>query len=52
MPAERDTLYNIVRSFADGDDTASPLDAVDDAESRFGSYRRLVASGTFRFTQR
>ena len=52
VPAERDTLYNIVRRFADGDDEASPLDAVDDAESRFGSYRRLVASGTFRFTQR
>jgi 7,8-didemethyl-8-hydroxy-5-deazariboflavin synthase CofH subunit len=52
VPAERDTLYNIVRHFADGDDEASPLDTVDDAESRFGSYRRLVASGTFRFSQR
>jgi 7,8-didemethyl-8-hydroxy-5-deazariboflavin synthase CofH subunit len=52
VPAERDTLYNIVRHFTDGDDETSPLDTVDDAESRFGSYRRLVASGTFRFTQR
>jgi 7,8-didemethyl-8-hydroxy-5-deazariboflavin synthase CofH subunit len=52
VPAERDTLYNIVRHFADGDDEASPLDRVEDAESRFGSYRRLVASGTFRFSQR
>lgn len=52
VPAERDTVYNIVRYFADGDDEASPLDAVEDAESRFGSYRRLVASGTFRFNQR
>jgi 7,8-didemethyl-8-hydroxy-5-deazariboflavin synthase CofH subunit len=52
VPAERDTLYNIVRHFPDGDDAASPLDRVEDAESRFGSYRRLVASGTFRFTQR
>src|SRR5262245_914301 len=52
VPAERDTLYNIVRRFADGDDEASPLDAVQDAEARFGSYRRLVASGTFRFTSR
>ena len=52
VPAERDTLYNIVRLFADGNDEASPLDTVEDAESRFGSYRRLVASGTFRFTQR
>src|SRR5712692_2779458 len=52
VPAERDTLYNIVRHFADGDDETSPLDRVEDAESRFGSYRRLVASGTFRFSQR
>jgi 7,8-didemethyl-8-hydroxy-5-deazariboflavin synthase CofH subunit len=52
VPAERDTLYNIVRRFADGDDEAAPLDRVEDAESRFGSYRRLIASGTFRFTQR
>jgi hypothetical protein len=52
VPAERDTLYNIVRHFSDGDDDASPLDRVEDAESRFGSYRRLIASGTFRFTQR
>jgi FO synthase subunit 2 len=52
VPAERDTLYNILRHFPEGDDDASPLDRVDDAESRFGSYRRLVASGTFRFTQR
>src|SRR6266436_5427538 len=52
VPAERDTLYNIVRHFADGDNEASPLDRVEDAESRFGSYRRLVASGTFRFSQR
>jgi FO synthase subunit 2 len=52
VPAERDTLYNIVRHFPDSDDEASPLDRVEDAESRFGSYRRLIASGTFRFTQR
>jgi FO synthase subunit 2 len=52
VPAERDTVYNILRTFADGDDEASPLDRVEDAESRFGSYRRLIASGTFRFTQR
>jgi FO synthase subunit 2 len=51
VPAERDTLYTILRRFEDGDDAASPLDAVEDAESRFGSYRRLVASGTFRFTR-
>jgi FO synthase subunit 2 len=52
VPAERDTLYNIVRTYADGEDPASPLDAIDDADARFGSYRRLIASGEFRFTQR
>jgi FO synthase subunit 2 len=52
VPAQRDTLYSIVRRYDEGDDEASPLDTVHDAESRFGSYRRLVASGAFRFTQR
>src|SRR5688572_28618774 len=52
VPAERDTLYHIVREFTDGDDPRTDLDAVEDAEARFGSYRRLIASGEFRFTQR
>ncbi|HET7340528.1 MAG TPA: 5-amino-6-(D-ribitylamino)uracil--L-tyrosine 4-hydroxyphenyl transferase CofH [Methylomirabilota bacterium] len=51
-PAERDTLYNVVRRFEDGEEALSALDRVDDAEARFGSYRRLIASGEFRFTQR
>jgi FO synthase subunit 2 len=52
VPAERDTLYRVLRTYADGDDPRSELDAVEDAEARFGSYRRLIASGEFRFTQR
>jgi 7,8-didemethyl-8-hydroxy-5-deazariboflavin synthase CofH subunit len=52
VPAQRDTLYAIIRRFDDATDEASPLDAVEDAESRFGSYRRLIASGEFRFTRR
>ena len=52
VPAERDTLYRIVREYTDGDDPRTDLDAVQDAEARFGSYRRLIASGEFRFTQR
>jgi FO synthase subunit 2 len=52
VPARRDTLYNIMRTYDTGDDPVSPLDAIDDAEARFGSYRRLIASGEFRFTQR
>jgi 7,8-didemethyl-8-hydroxy-5-deazariboflavin synthase CofH subunit len=51
-PAQRDTLYNIVRAYAEGEDPTTELDRVDDAETRFGSYRRLIASGEFRFTQR
>src|SRR5882672_4385219 len=52
VPAERDTLYHVVRTYAEGDDPRSELDSVEDAEARFGSYRRLIASGEFRFTQR
>jgi len=52
VPAERDTLYRVVREYAEGDDPRSALDTIEDAETRFGSYRRLIASGEFRFTQR
>jgi 7,8-didemethyl-8-hydroxy-5-deazariboflavin synthase CofH subunit len=51
VPAQRDTLYNVVRTYDDGDDPQSPLDRIDDPEARFGSYRRLIASGEFRFTR-
>jgi hypothetical protein len=52
IPAQRDTLYTVLRRYDGPDDEASPLDAVTDAESRFGSYRRLIASGEFRYTRR
>jgi 7,8-didemethyl-8-hydroxy-5-deazariboflavin synthase CofH subunit len=51
VPAERDTLYRIVRRYDPGTEPVSPLDAVEDAEARFGSYRKLIASGEFRFTR-
>jgi CofH subfamily radical SAM domain protein len=51
-PAQRDTLYRIVKRYADGETVDSPLDTVEDAEARFGSYRRLIASGEFRFRDR
>jgi hypothetical protein len=41
-----------VRAYAEGEDPTTELDRVDDVEARFGSYRRLIASGEFRFTQR
>src|SRR6266550_2881000 len=44
VPAQRDTLYGIVHTYSDGEDPESPLDKIDDAEARFGSYRRLIAS--------
>src|SRR3989441_2386885 len=52
IPAQRDTLYAIVQTYRDGDDPDSPLDRIDDAAARFGSYRRLIASGEFRDTRR
>ncbi len=52
VPARRDTLYGIVQTYRDGEDPESPLDKIDDPEARFGSYRRLIASGEFRFTHR
>src|SRR5574341_200431 len=52
VPAQRDTLYGLVRTYSDDEDPESPLDKIDDAEARFGSYRRLIASGEFRFRYR
>jgi 7,8-didemethyl-8-hydroxy-5-deazariboflavin synthase CofH subunit len=52
LPAQRDTLYGIVRRYDDGVEEDSPLDHVENPEARFGSYRRLIASGEFRFTAR
>src|SRR5881409_1714295 len=51
VPAQRDTLYGLLHRYDSADDEASPLDAIDNAEARFGSYRRLIASGEFRFTR-
>src|SRR5499433_41965 len=50
-PAQRDTVYGLIRTYRDGESPDSPLDKVEDAEARFGSYRRLIASGEFRFTR-
>jgi 7,8-didemethyl-8-hydroxy-5-deazariboflavin synthase CofH subunit len=52
VPAQRDTLYTLLHVYEDGDEPDSALDHVQDAEARFGSYRRLIASGEFRFTAR
>jgi FO synthase subunit 2 len=52
VPVRRDTLYNVVHTYDTGEDPTTELDTIADAEARFGSYRRLIASGEFRFTQR
>jgi FO synthase subunit 2 len=50
VPAERSTLYEILRRF-DGpeDDIETALDRVTDSEAVFGSYRQLTESPAFRF---
>jgi FO synthase subunit 2 len=53
VPAQRSTTYDLLRVYDDPtSDESSPLDDVQDAEARFGSYRRLAASSEFRFTAR
>ena len=53
VPAQRNTVYDLLRVYDDpAADDASPLDRVEDAEARFGSYRRLTAATEFRFTRR
>ncbi|HKX04774.1 MAG TPA: 5-amino-6-(D-ribitylamino)uracil--L-tyrosine 4-hydroxyphenyl transferase CofH [Methylomirabilota bacterium] len=50
IPAQRSTTYDLLRVYEveDGADD-SPLDHVENAEARFGSYRMLASSGKFRF---
>ena len=50
IPAQRSTEYELVRVYgAEEDAEDSPLDHIEDAEARFGSYRKLATSGQFRF---
>jgi len=52
IPAERNTLYGIVREFGpDEDDHYDPLDLVDGTDERFGSYSLLTQSPDFKFTE-
>lgn len=52
LPAERDTVYRIVRAFGpDEDDHYDPLDHVADGDARFGSYFKLVADPDFKFVE-
>jgi FO synthase subunit 2 len=54
-PAQRKTNYDLIEVFereGAADDTTTPLDLVDDAESRFGSYSKLAGSSEFRYAGR
>ena len=50
-PVERSTRYDVLREFPPvaGPDEADPLDAVDDADARFGSYDQLTRDARFRY---
>jgi 7,8-didemethyl-8-hydroxy-5-deazariboflavin synthase CofH subunit len=50
VPAQRNTEYELIKVYgAQEDEEESPLDRIEDAEARFGSYRKLAGSGQFRF---
>src|SRR5262249_29430586 len=46
IPAQRNTEYELIRVYGAEEDGAedSPLDHIEDAEARFGSYKKLAAS--------
>ncbi|MEW6297812.1 MAG: 5-amino-6-(D-ribitylamino)uracil--L-tyrosine 4-hydroxyphenyl transferase CofH [Thermodesulfobacteriota bacterium] len=48
-PAERTTTYRLRKVYDGNDEELSPLDVVDNADERFGSYRTLTASSQFRY---
>ncbi len=48
IPAQRSTTYEILKVYRE-EEEESPLDRIEDAEARFGSYRKLTASAEFRF---
>ena len=50
VPAQRNTEYDLLKFYdGDEDEEDSPLDHIEDAEARFGSYRKLATSSQFRF---
>ena len=48
-PAERSTTYQLLKVYNGEDEELSPLDLIENAEERFGSYRKLTASPQFRY---
>ena len=50
LPAQRSTTYRLLRVDDGTSEEETPLDRIDDPEERFGSYRKLTASDTFRYS--
>jgi FO synthase subunit 2 len=50
-PAQRTTTYDLLRVYGDEEEPEGPLDLIDDAEERFGSYERLATSRAFRYSR-
>src|SRR5918996_1921460 len=48
-PAERTTTYQLRKVYDGDDEKLSPLDLVENADERFGSYRKLAGSSQFRY---
>jgi FO synthase subunit 2 len=51
-PAQRKTSYELLKVYSASDDEVSDLDHVENADTRFGSYRTLASSGEYRFIRR
>jgi hypothetical protein len=50
LPAERNTLYDIKRTFGiEADDHFDPLDLADSSDEHFGSYIKLTQDESFKF---
>jgi 7,8-didemethyl-8-hydroxy-5-deazariboflavin synthase CofH subunit len=52
IPAQRRTNYDLIKVYSGADQDETELDHVNDADSRFGSYRKLAAGSEFRFQDR
>jgi 7,8-didemethyl-8-hydroxy-5-deazariboflavin synthase CofH subunit len=50
-PAQRTTKYDLLDVFEADSDEPGPLDMIENADAQFGSYRKLTASGEFRFAR-
>ena len=51
IPAQRNTKYDVLGVFETDSDESTPLDSIEDADARFGSYRKLAGSTDFRFVR-